>query len=260
MLSGSNSLSYYSKVNLSIWFSMAFQAGAINAGGFIACHRFVSHTTGFATYFGTEAAQGNLHAAFGMLSVPLFFLLGAVTSAYFVDRRIFLEKRPLYHWMFAAIALLMTLVAVAGTEGAFSAFGEVYDQGQDYALVAILCFCSGLQNGTITSASGAVVRTTHLTGITTDLGIGLVRIFSRPSGKLKSDEIRANWMRTGIILMFIFGSTVAAALFYRFQYLGFLGPALISAGLFVFALNKLKNSQLPTHSSIPEAHSARISQ
>lgn len=223
---------------------MALQAGAINAGGFLACHRFVTHTTGFATYFGTEAAQGHFSIALGMLSVPLFFLIGSATSAYFVDRRLRQGKRPLYHWMFAVIALLMTFVALAGFANAFSPFGESYDHVEDYALVAILCFCSGLQNGTITSASGAVVRTTHLTGITTDLGIGLVRIFGQSDCADRNNELRANWMRAGIILSYVVGSTLAAILFFQAEYLGFLGPALISTGLFILAMNKLTGTDL----------------
>ena len=73
------------------------------------------------------------------------------------------------------------------------------------------------------------MRTTHLTGITTDLGIGMVRVFStKQDVNIKTHETRANWVRIGLIGCFALGSTAAAFLFYHFQYLGFLGPALIS--------------------------------
>ena len=74
----------------------------------------------------------------------------------------------------------------------------------------------------ITSAFGAVVRTTHLTGITTDLGIGLVRLFTSSSlgdlaGPTRQRESRATIMRVGIISFFILGSTFSSFIFYSAQ-------------------------------------------
>jgi uncharacterized membrane protein YoaK (UPF0700 family) len=217
---------------------MAFQAGIINAGGFIACQRFVTHTTGFATYIGNEFAQGHIRAALSMVSVPLFFLAGATTSAYFIDRRIVAHKPPLYFLMFGFIAVAMLIVSIGGGLGLFGIFSEKLSFARDYALLAILCLSAGLQNGTITSAAGSVVRTTHLTGITTDLGLGLIRAHSSEyPAEVKVNETRANWMRIGIIGFFIFGSTIGALCFYRFGYWGFLWPALISTVLALMCLN-----------------------
>src|SRR4051812_2049393 len=103
MLSGRESIAQFNPQNVAIWLSMAFQAGAINAGGFLACHRFVTHATGFATLFGTEFTQGHLTTAFSMLSVPLFFLIGAMISGFFIDRRLRRNERPRYDWMFGFI-------------------------------------------------------------------------------------------------------------------------------------------------------------
>jgi len=238
MLTSLDTISRFSRRNVSIWWTMAFQAGIINAGGFIACQRFVTHTTGFATYIGNEFAHGNIHAALGMAAVPTFFLAGATTSGYFVDRRIASHKNPLYSLMFGIIALAMLIVSFGGNAGFFGAFSEPLLMARDYFLLAILCLSAGLQNGTITSAAGSVVRTTHLTGITTDLGLGIVRAHSTQySDEVRKNEHRANWMRVGIIGFFIFGSTIGAFCFYRFGYLGFLGPAAISATLALLSLN-----------------------
>lgn len=222
---------------------MAFQSGAINAGGFLACHRFVTHTTGFSTFFGTEVAQGNFSAAWGMLSVPLFFLMGAMTSGFFVDRRLALGKRPRYDWMFSFICLVMVYVALAGEKGSFGIFGAPWMLSSDYTLMALLCLCSGIQNATITLASGAVIRTSHLTGITTDLGVGLVRAFgSAQSDLMRKNEIRGNWLRAGLILSFTFGSVVSAFLFFQIHYLGFFVPAFISGSLAAFLIVKRKKT------------------
>ncbi len=218
---------------------MAFQGGAINAGGFLACHRFVSHTTGFATNFGTEVALGHVRSAFGLLTVPVFFLMGSMISAFFVDRRLALARTPRYDGMFAFISLAMAYIAIAGSMGSFGLFGEPMNLTADYGLLALLCLCSGIQNATITSASGAVVRTTHLTGVTTDLGIGLVRALGADRNQnLRTHEKRANWMRIGLVASFIAGSTCAAFIFYQFQYWGFLAPALISLCLMTLTIWK----------------------
>lgn len=237
MLTSLDTISRFSRRNVSIWWTMAFQAGIINAGGFISCQRLVTHTTGFATYIGNEFARGNILAALGMASVPTFFLAGAATSAYFVDRRIASQKNPLYSLMFGLIALFMLTVSFGGNAGLFGVFSEPLMMARDYTLLAILCLSAGLQNGTITAAAGSVVRTTHLTGITTDLALGIVRANSKQySDKVRKDERRANGMRVGIIGFFIFGSTIGAFCFYRFGYWGFLGPAIISATLALMCL------------------------
>lgn len=229
MFSGPNSINQFNPRNIAIWFSMAFQGGAINAGGFLACHRFVTHTTGFATYFGTEFALGHIQAAIGFLTVPIFFLIGAMTSGFFVERNISLGKSPRYEWMFGFIVVTMVYIALAGSYGSFGPFGDAQSLIHDYVLLALLCLCSGIQNATITSASGAVVRTTHLTGITTDLAIGLVRVLTTGrSQTVRDHEKRINWVRFGLIMSFAAGSTVSALAYYRFEYWGFLGPALIS--------------------------------
>lgn len=238
MLSSSASIAQFNRKNVVIWLSMAFQAGAINAGGFLAFHRFVTHTTGFATFFGSEFAQGHFSAAAGMLSAPLFFLAGAMTSGYFVDRRLSQRIAPRYDALFAFIGFALILIALFGQAGNFGIFGAPLNLSNDFVPMALLCLCSGIQNGTVTSASGAVVRTTHLTGITTDLGIGLVRVLTPGrSVAAKAHEHKVNGMRGGIILSFGLGSTVASFLYFQFQYLAFLLPALIAfllAGLTVW--------------------------
>ena len=94
--------------------------------------------------------------------------------------------------------------------------------------MTLLCLASGLQNALVTSASGSV-RTTHLTGVTTDLAAGLVRlIFSRAATGRASKEGIANIARIGIIGAFILGSTASVFLFMRADYLGFLLPVFTS--------------------------------
>jgi uncharacterized membrane protein YoaK (UPF0700 family) len=232
-------LAHYNRTNLVLWLALSFQAGFINSGGFLACHRFVTHTTGFATQFGTEFAMGHWLNAWGMLTVPIFFLAGAMFSGFFVDRRISKGAAPSYNLLIGTIALFLFFVGMAGSAGFFGAFGEPMNIRIDYVLLAILCTVSGIQNAAITSASGSVIRTTHLTGLTTDLGIGLVRVFSRPKqDHLRTSEVQATWIRSSLITGFIAGSTVGAFFFLNYQYWGFLFPAFISTVLLALGLRR----------------------
>lgn len=209
---------------------MSFQAGMLNIGGFLAGHQIVSHVTGFATNFGSDLSKG-IHS-WRFLLVPIFFLFGSMVSGYFVDLRLKLKKKPKYYITFAFMFILICSIWILGVFGFLGSFGN-YEELPSRALLILLCFTCGLQNGTISTVSRSVVRTTHLTGITTDLGLGIVRILNRK--KLDDriiDEGKANIMRVGIIFFFTLGAVVGGYLFSRFEYHGFLLPVFISGGLF----------------------------
>ncbi|WP_413294238.1 YoaK family protein [Bdellovibrio sp. HCB185ZH] len=239
MLYGNESISHYTRSNILIWMLMAFQAGVLNMGGFMACHRFVSHVTGFATFFGYEYSQKGRSHAWGMLVVPLFFLFGAMVSGYLVDIRLKLHKKPKYYIAYAVMLVLILIATFGGWLGWFGPFGASLEESRNgYLLLILLCFTCGVQNGTITSVSRSVVRTTHLTGITTDLGIGLVRIFNKrilgtEHTELVENEYKATSMRLGIITMFVLGSVFAGFVYPVAGFWGFLIPAFTTGILLV---------------------------
>src|SRR3954469_18436639 len=97
MLFGNESISTYTRANVGVWMTLAFQAGVLNMGGLLACHSFVSHVTGFATLFGLELSKGNLETSSGLLLVPLFFLIGAMISGFLIDLRLKMHLKPRYY-------------------------------------------------------------------------------------------------------------------------------------------------------------------
>lgn len=243
MFSGEPNFSHFSKQSVIVWLSLAFQAGAINTGGYLACHRFVTHTTGFATLFGEETAKGSFLTGLGMLSVPVFFLVGSMLSAFYIERSILNNERPRYSSVFLIMSSFLAIVVLMGSAGIFGEFGRPADLASDYTLLALLSLTSGMQNATVTSAFGAVVRTTHLTGITTDLGIGIMRMFYK-NVKNHNKETKANWMRMGIILCFILGSLISSIIFFKVAYFGFAIPFAISVLLLIFSI---KTDKSPHH-------------
>lgn len=229
--------------NVYVWWLLAFQAGAINAGAFIGAHRFVTHTTGFATHFGFELANRHEGAALGMLSVPLFFLLGAMVTSYLVDLPQSHGKPGNYVLPSVLIFLCVTAAMVLGELGVFTSFGAELVIRYDYPFLVLLCLASGLQNALITNSQGVVVRTTHLTGITTDLAVGIVRsVFGerRLSPARLAHDRMATKARAGIIGAFVLGSTVSAYLYLRAHYLGFLVPVCTAAFVLGYFVNETR--------------------
>lgn len=216
-----------------LWFILSLQAGWINAGGFLACHRFVSHITGFATQFGSDIAFFKWQEAWGMLTVPLFFIAGSMISAFYVDRRLKQKKQAEFHFLLLLMSFFLAAVTILGSIGAFGIFGAELDLVSHYVLVSLLCLTSGIQNAGTSTATKRMIRTTHLTGVATDLGIGIVRLLSEKDKSLKKEELDMNNVRMLLIISFILGSAIASFAFLKWNYLGFIFPCLISFTLFI---------------------------
>jgi len=81
----------------------------------------------------------------------------------------------------------------------------------------------GLQNAMATTFSGAVVRTTHLSGMFTDLGIGLGHLLRGLPLQMRRLTL------SGLIISgFLGGGIVGAWLFMHFRYDALLAPALLT--------------------------------
>ncbi len=219
------------------WFLLSFLAGNINTGGWLSCHRFVSHVTGFGTLAGISLEQKNWLEFWGTLFIPVFFLLGVIISGYLTEKKLADKVHgQKYAPVMGLSAILLCIVALCGRYGLFGDFGEVAVIRNDFFLMGLLCFACGLQNAAITSASGATIRTTHLTGLTTDLGLGIVRAgIGKFSPEQRALERKANWLRAFTFVSFILGSALGAFVYFRFKYDGFFFPAILSLYAFITA-------------------------
>lgn len=157
--------------NRHLGFALAFVAGAINAGGFLAVQQYTSHMTGIVSSMADNAALGLydlvLDGAGGLLS----FVVGAACCAVMVNS----ARRRGLHSEYASPLLLEAFLLMC-----FGALGVRLSEIAGLFVpvtVMLLCFIMGLQNAVITKLSGAEIRTTHVTGIVTDIGIELGRLF-----------------------------------------------------------------------------------
>lgn len=214
------------------WLCLVFASGCVNSGGWMAAAKFTTHVTGFATLFGINLSQNHWLEAAAILSIPVYFMAGAMISALLVDRRIQKDQPPLYGLPVLLSAGLLALAALGGESGWFGIFGKDNAVSDEYVLLLVLALASGLQNAAVTTATGAVMRATHMTGLTTDLGLGLVRYFY-VSGPERRIEFRSTLIRICTLIFFVGGAVAGAYFFTTMQYQGFLVPAGIS---FVVAL------------------------
>ncbi len=225
--------------NQVLWLILGFQSGFMNAGGFLACHRFVSHVTGYGTNVGVALGQRNYLAAFELALAPLLFCAGAAFSAILVDRRLIHKQEPRLQLGISLLAALNLVIYFGEQSGYLGEFGEPLELQRDYLLLFCLCFACGLQNGLFTGLTGGKVRTTHLTGPTTDIGLNLVKVYTLdPNDPERRSLALQNWLRLKIVLAFSAGSAIAVLVFDRETYEGFAVPAALSIFL-VWYIRKL---------------------
>lgn len=214
---------------------LAFVAGAINAGGFLAIGQYTSHMTGIVSAIADHLVLGSFAIVGAGLAALLAFTAGAACSAVLINwgRRNARSKQYAYPLAVEAALLL-----------AFGVLGSARHEAPLFMIVAapLLCFIMGLQNATITKVSGARMRTTHLTGMVTDIGIELGKLgyWNRDPSRPDALKVRADRQKLGILLkvvgMFFLGA-VAGCL--GFTVLGYLALIPLAGVLLALSMPQL---------------------
>lgn len=225
-------ISRSARSNIHLGAALAFVGGATNAGGFLAVKMYTSHMTGIVSTIADAVVLRQRALILTCVGALLAFLAGAATTAISVNfaRRRGMASAFAQPLLLEAMLLLAFGVLGARLENLHAAFVP--------ATVALLCFTMGLQNAVITKISGAEVRTTHVTGLVTDIGIELGKLLyvNRPArdghGPVKAD--RGRLATLAILLAAFFIGGVAGA--FGFQWFGYAATAPLAAALLVVAL------------------------
>lgn len=190
-------------------FLLATLAGIVNVVGLLGFqHQSVSHVSGTATLFGQGLFSGDeplLHLAMVLLS----FVIGASLSGYMIENTALkLGRNYSVALLLEGVLLLLALFVLE--KGSMT--------GHYFASAAC-----GLQNALITTYSGAIIRTTHLTGVFTDLGLMIGQ-------KLKGKEFdnRRALLYILIITGFVSGGTFGAWLYSLYELKSLIAPAFIA--------------------------------
>jgi uncharacterized membrane protein YoaK (UPF0700 family) len=170
-----------------------------------------------------------------LASIPSFFFIGVMISAYLCARPVQFGKKPHYLFSMGLVFICLCLASVLGSAGFFGEFGGA-EHRTEYLLVALLCLASGIQNGAGSIGTSNAVRSTHMTGTTTDLAIGIVKLAAlKKNTDVYQSETRSIALRAGTIIAFVLGAGVGAEIFIRIHYLGFLVPAVLVLYVMIYA-------------------------
>jgi uncharacterized membrane protein YoaK (UPF0700 family) len=211
-------------------------AGAINASGFFAIGAYTSHVTGTVARVGHELASGNLMLALRSAAFLLFFLGGAMTATFLVLYGKRIGGPPYWRPLLLECALLFVFATV-------NVGAEHRAHINSFEMTGLICFAMGVQNALVTKLSGARIRTTHMTGVTTDIGIEAARALdtwregTRGMGAAASlwhlgwlwrdDELRKLRLHLAILASFLTGAALGPVLYLSFGHIAMLVPCTV---------------------------------
>jgi len=203
---------------------LAICAGVINSIALLAFGITVSHITGKLTTGVQHIGMGTVDAAFDAALIPLTFLAGAVVSGFIIGRSTVNVGRSLYGIALMLCACLLVLVTATAERG--------YVDRLAPCLASAAC---GLQNGLASTYSNVIIRTTHLTGLVTDVGMILGRLIRRftcgvkPNSLTSPGSVRTDLSQLSMPLLltgsFLIGALLGVKLHQSLSVRAFLVPA-----------------------------------
>lgn len=201
------------KTNRQLGAYLAFVAGTINAGGFLAISQYTSHMTGIISSIGDNVALQDVIPVLGAFSMLFSFVIGSMISTIMVSWG---RRHKIYSEYALPLLLEALLLLIFGVLGANL---NVLTPLTVPTIALMLCFMMGLQNAIITKISKAEIRTTHMTGIVTDIGIELGRLiyWNRSAQGNQVHPVQANQqkLKTHLLIfsMFLIGGAFGAISF-----------------------------------------------
>jgi uncharacterized membrane protein YoaK (UPF0700 family) len=224
---------------------LAFVGGFVNSTGYVLIGSFTSHVTGNVGRLANDLAYRQYDAAATALPLVVAFFGGAFLASMAIESDFFGRTANAY-----AVALLgeSTLLLLFTAISPFTA--AAHPRVQD-AEAALLCGAMGMQNSLVTRLSGAVVRTTHLTGVVTDLGIETARWFRWWRGSLsqavgiklsfgKNSPERPSMLKVGLLgtiaATFTLGAVAGALVVVRLRHAAMVLPSIAVLACAAYAL------------------------
>lgn len=185
--------------NLRLAALLSAVAGIVNVAGLLSVHRLTTNVTGHFAFFAEEFSREQFGQALIFLFFLIAFLAGAFCSNLLVE---FMLRRyaRFRHTLPVLIEILLIGGVAALGQQAFLLYPDV--------IASVLLFAMGLQNALVTFLSNNVVRTTHLTGLFTDLGIELSQLFFYKKETARRRLKTSISLRLIIIGGFFFGGTL----------------------------------------------------
>ncbi len=196
------------KHNLRIASLLSLVAGIVNVSGFLAVQQLTTNVTGHFAFFVDEIFKLNFWGGFVYFLYIFFFLAGSFISSYIVEFVSKSSERYIYIIPIIIESLILFLVAI---------FGQTLISQNPNLLAFSLLFAMGVQNSLVTKISNAIVRTTHLTGLFTDLGIELSQLFFYKLKDQREKLYSSIKLRVTIISFFFLGGLLGGIFYSTIQ-------------------------------------------
>jgi uncharacterized membrane protein YoaK (UPF0700 family) len=184
--------------NLRLATLLSFVAGMVNITGVLAVKTLTTNVTGHFAFFAEEIIKQNYSAAITFFIFTIFFLSGAFTSN-FLAEWIAIKRPNLSHVI--PISLELVILLLVGFFGVQSDLSTLSGKWIAFSML----FSMGVQNSMVTQISNSIVRTTHLTGLFTDLGIELSQLFFYKKPNERKKLSASIYLRLSIIIFFFIG-------------------------------------------------------
>ncbi|MBE9461970.1 DUF1275 domain-containing protein [Dyadobacter sp. UP-52] len=217
---------------------LGITAGFVNAAGFLGFAVLTTNVTGHAALFAERIAFQDWTTARIVALWMSLFLAGAFISSLIVSS---IGRNQQYSYVIAIFIeiLILLIVALLGHRYHGELIAKEFFAGS-------LLFAMGMQNSLVSMVSGSVVRTTHLTGTFTDLGIELGQLLRKKKEERMQLKARIK-LRIAIILFFMLGALAGALLFRRVDFSAFLFPVMILLFTLLYDMLRLRIKRFYHH-------------
>jgi uncharacterized membrane protein YoaK (UPF0700 family) len=220
------------KQNLMLASSTAMVSGMTNVVGLMAFLAFSSNITGHVANLSKHIVEQNFDQIVLFLIWLFMFFAGAFLSNFIIKS---LEDKSYYraHSIPVIIEIIVLLfVAIYGN----NFYHET--QREREVVISVLLFSMGLQNSLVSIISGGLIKSSHLTGLFTDLG-GEVAEWIHPKTE-KSETVRNKiYIRLTVLGFYILGGIIGGYFFNLYEFAIFYCVPLILLTILYYDLSEL---------------------
>lgn len=238
----SNSRSFSDNMKLGIF--TAIIAGMVNVASVILFYSFTSNLTGHFAVLAQEIADGKW---FQMLIV--FFWILLFFGGSFLSNSLVINANKKNAFLSHSIPMVLEILCFIGV-GIYGQFFYQETLTETEILVSVLLFSMGLQNGLTASLSNFQIKTTHLTGVTTDLALHL-SMLTKKTYRENQAVVEKTQLLASIMASYVVGGVIAGLVIHFFQFQVFYVVSLAMAGVIVYdyvqstiSTNKIRKERL----------------
>ncbi len=234
--------------NIKLGIMTAFCAGMVNIASLLIFFSFASNITGHYAILAAEVVKGNYYQVAVVFAWISLFFTGSFISGLSVTH---LNQKNTY--IAHSLPIVMEIICLLCV-GIYGQFFYMETLKETEILLALMLFAMGLQNGLTASISKFTIKTTHLTGTTTDLGI-LFAMFTKKEYR-ENRELKAKAKLLLAITIGYFVGSMTAGLTYL--YMEFQLFYVVCLFLVIVILHDFYNFKLIRYIKIKQIKAQRI--